>query len=428
VRRGRSSTGALGYLAVVTALLAVACAPAAPSPTAAPAKPAPTEAPKAAQPAAKPTEVPAAKPAEAKPALSKAEGPAASPAAKAEAQPAGSPATKMEAKPAASPAPRAAYDEKTVADFYRGKTMRIIVGASAGGGYDTYSRVIARHMGKYIPGNPTVIVENMPGASFALAANHVYGPAPKDGTVIGNISGWLVLDQLFGTKGIEFDLARFGYVGVPVSETYILIVTKKPGVTKFEEILGPNSKQIVLGSSVDQAPIVVRDVLGANIKLVTGYGGTADVRRAMENGEVDGFVNTWESTKITNRQDVDSGNWIILAQLPDKRVRDIPGNAPIIPDIARNEEHRLLLLYGTSYPNQFQKLYLVGPGVPPERTAALQDAFTKTLADKDFLADADKSRLDTAPMSAEAAQKLVLEMLNMSPDVKGKLQQIMKPA
>src|SRR5215207_2200296 len=160
------------------------------------------------------------------------------------------------------------YDEKTIADFYRGKTVRIIVGFSAGGGYDQYSRLIARHMSKYIPGNPAVIVDNMAGAGSIIAANHTFNAAPKDGTVIGNISGPIVLEQLFGSPSIQFDMAKFRYLAVPVSETYLFIVTKKSGVSKFDELIGPKGKQVSIGaipgSTVEHAPILVRDVLGAN--------------------------------------------------------------------------------------------------------------------------------------------------------------------
>ncbi|HWO40627.1 MAG TPA: hypothetical protein VNO43_02355, partial [Candidatus Eisenbacteria bacterium] len=125
---------------------------------------------------------------------------------------------------------KAGFDEKAVADFYRGKSIRIIVGFSPGGGYDQYSRLIARHVGKYIPGNPSVIVENMAGAGSIIAANHVFNAAPKDATVIGNISGPIILEQLFGNPAIQFDMSKYRYLAVPVSESYLMVVTRKPGV------------------------------------------------------------------------------------------------------------------------------------------------------------------------------------------------------
>src|SRR3990172_10511393 len=137
---------------------------------------------------------------------------------------------------AAQPA-KTGFDEKAVADFYRGKTVRIVVGFSAGGGYDQYSRLIGRHLSKYIPGNPAIIVDNMAGAGSIIAANHTFNAAPKDGTVIGNISGPIVLEQLFGTPSIQFDMGKVRYLAVPVSETYLMIATKKASVANFYNII-----------------------------------------------------------------------------------------------------------------------------------------------------------------------------------------------
>ena len=224
----------------------------------------------------------------------------------------------------------AAFDEKAVADFYRGKTVRIIVGFSAGGGYDAYSRLIGRHLQKHIPGNPSVIVDNMAGAGSIIAANHIYNAAPKDGTVIGNISGQIILEQLFANPAVQYDLGKFRYLGVPIGETYLLLLTRKPGVTKFDELLGAKGKQVTLGgipgSTVEQGPILLRDLLGANIKVVSGYKGTADIRLAIESGELDGFLNSWESTKITSLDKVKSGEWLILAQLGDNPITELPAD------------------------------------------------------------------------------------------------------
>lgn len=318
-----------------------------------------------------------------------------------------------------------------VADFYRGKTVRIIVGFSAGGGYDSYSRVIGRHIGKYIPGNPTVIVDNMPGAGSIIAANHVFNAATKDGTVVGNISGPIILEQLFGNPAVQFDMTKFRHLAVPVSETYLMIVTRKPGVTRFEEILGAKGKPLVVGgipgSTVEHAPVLIRDALGANIKLVLGYKGTADVRIAIDSGEVEGFFNTWTSLKITSLDKFKGGDWLILAQLTDTPIGDLPApNIPTISAMAKTEEQRQLLRFGTSVPNQFGKVYVMAPGTPAERAHAVETAFMKTFADKDFLADADKGRLEIAPLGGDQIRKLVVEFLGMSGDLKAKLQKAMK--
>jgi len=323
------------------------------------------------------------------------------------------------------------FDEKTVANFYRGKVVRIIVGFSAGGGYDQYSRLIGRHLSKYIPGNPAVVVDNMAGAGSIIAANHTFNAAPKDGTVIGNISGPIILEQLFGNPAIQFNMGKFRYLAVPVSETYVMVVTRKPAVAKFDELLGPNGKPVTVGgipgSTVEHAPVLVRDLLGANLKMVLGYKGTADVRMAIESGEVEGLFNSYTSLKITSYDRMKSGEWLLLAQLSEKPIKDlIIPNVPTIPQIAKSQEHRQLLKFGTSTPNEFGKVYVVPPGVPADRAMALQKAFQNVFADQELRADALKGKLEIDPMFGEEIHKLVVEFLGMSPDLKNKLQTALK--
>jgi len=272
----------------------------------------------------------------------------------------------------------------------------------------------------------------MAGAGSIIAANHIFNAAPKDGTVIGNISGQIILEQLFANPAVQYDLGKFRYLGVPIGETYLLLLTRKPGVTKFDELLGAKGKQVTLGgipgSTVEQGPILLRDLLGANIKVVSGYKGTADIRLAIESGELDGFLNSWESTKITSLDKVKSGEWLILAQLGDNPITELPGtNVPTIPQIAKTEEQRQLLRFGAAAPNQFGKVYVVSSAVPQDRSAALEAALTKTFVDKEFLADADKGKLEIAPVSAQQVQKLVTDFLGLSPDLKAKLRKMLKP-
>jgi tripartite-type tricarboxylate transporter receptor subunit TctC len=329
-------------------------------------------------------------------------------------------------------AARSGFDEKTVADFYKGKTARIIVGFSAGGGYDAYSRVIGRHLHKHIPGNPSVVVDNMAGAGSILLANHINNVAPKDGTIIGNISGQIILEQLFANPAVQYDMTKFRTLGVPIGETYLLVVTRKPGVTKYEEVLGPKGKQIVMGgipgSTVEQAPIIMRDAFGVNIKLVSGYKGTSDIRLAIDSGEVDGLFNSWTSLKITSYDKIKSGEWIVLAQVGEEPISDLPNskNIPTIRLIAKTTEQRQLLRFGIAAPNQFGKIYVLPPGAPQDRVAALEAAFTKTFADKEFLAEANKGRLEIDPVSAQQAHELITDMMNMSPTVKAQLQKMLR--
>jgi tripartite-type tricarboxylate transporter receptor subunit TctC len=326
---------------------------------------------------------------------------------------------------------RQAFDEKAVASFYRGKTVRIIVGFSAGGGYDQYSRLIGRHFSKYIPGNPAIVVDNMAGAGRIIAANHTFNAVPKDGTVIGNISGPIILEQLFGNPAIQFDMAKFRYLGVPVSETYVMVVTRKPGVTRFDEMLGPKGKQVIVGgipgSTVEHAPVLARDILGANLKMVLGYKGTADVRMAIESGEVEGLFNSYTSLKITSFDKMKSGEWLLLAQLSEKPIKDlIIPNVPTISQIAKTPEHRQLLKFGTSTSNEFGKVYVVPPGTPADRAMALESAFEKVFNDKELQADAVKGKLEIDPTIGEDIHKLVVEFLGMSSELKNNLHTALK--
>jgi tripartite-type tricarboxylate transporter receptor subunit TctC len=429
----------LARACVAAGLLAAACAPAAPSPTAAPAKP--TEAPKPALskaegPAAtaapaKPTEAPAAKPAEAKPALSKAEGPAASPAAKpAEAKPAASPAAKTDAKPALSKAegPAAKVDAKAIEDFYRGKTIRMIVGLAAGGGYDTYTRAMAKYFGKYVPGNPTVIVENMVGASGLVAANHTYKVAPQDGTVIHNFVGGLSLQELLKAPGIEFESTKFQWLGVPTPDSFVCVVTRQAGIKDLREARTRatplNIGGIGPGGSTDDTPKLVRAATGAKLKVITGYAGTSQIRLAMDRGEVDGACYAWESIKATSSEQVQKGDYVVIGQAPEEPLKDLP-NVPRFLDQAENEEGKQLIMNGVVARSRMERPYLVGPGVPMERVLALRDAFMKTLADPGFLEDAQKARLDVAPITGEEVEKRVRDIFAMPDALKNKFKEIL---
>jgi len=241
--------------------------------------------------------------------------------------------------------------------FYQGKTVRIVVGFPPGGGFDSYSRVLGRHLGKHIPGNPTVIVDNMAGAGSLVAANYISNVGPKDGTIIGNVAGPIILEQLFGNPGVQFNMAKFRYLAVPVPEVYLMLVNRRSGITKLEELLGAKARQATFGgipnNTIEHAPMLMRDVVGANIKVVSGYKGTADIRLAMDSGEVDGFFNTWTSAKIAVLNLIKNGDWLILAQLADTPLPDLPfSNVPTIGAIAKNEEQRELLRLGAAVPSQ----------------------------------------------------------------------------
>ena len=331
----------------------------------------------------------------------------------------------------ADPAQLAPSDERDAANFYRGKIIRIVVGFPPGGGADVYTRLIARHLGRFIPGTPTLAVSNMPGAGSIIAGNHIFNNAAKDGTEIGMLNGAAILEQLFASPGVRFDIAKFRYLAVPVNETYVMIVARRAGVAKFDELIGADAKALVLGaipnSTLEHAPILLRDALGANLKVVSGYKGSADIRLAIDAGEIGGFFNPWSTVKPTAPEKFQSGEWSVIAQLSDQPLRDLPAaGVPTIAGLTKDETHRALLRYGTSAPNKFGKVYMLPPGVSPGRAAVLEAAFTKTFADKNFLADADKSRLEITPIFGAAILAIVNDFLNMPPAIKEKLSRSVK--
>lgn len=326
----------------------------------------------------------------------------------------------------------ARFDERAAADFYRGKIIRIVVGFPPGGGADVYSRLIARHLGRFIPGNPTLVVSNMPGAGSIIAGNYIFNSGAKDGTEIGMLNGAAILEQLFESPGVHFDMAKFRYLAVPVNETYVMIVARHSGITKFTELVGPSAKPVVFGaipnSTLEHAPILLRDALNANVKIVSGYKGSADIRLAIDSGEIGGFFNPWSTIKPTALDKFKSGEWSVIAQLTDQPLRDLPSSGiPTIAELVKDETHRLLLHYGTSAPNQFGKVYMLAAAVAAERAAALETAFVTTFSDKNFLADAEKSKLEITPTFGAAIQKIVTDFLGMPREVKARLQQSLRP-
>ena len=326
---------------------------------------------------------------------------------------------------------QAGFDENAVANFYRGKTVTIVVGHSAGGGFDRYGRAIARHLGKHIPGNPAVLVNNMVGAGTMVSANYTYNQAPKDGTVINSFDGGLVPSQLYGSSAVQFDLTKFNYIGAPDIFKYIMVVTKKSGITKMEDFM-TGAKEVVVGAvpntSIQHSATFLRDVLGAKVKLVTGFKGTAEIRLAMQSGEVNSVITGWETLGVSNYKDFESGEWLILSQWVDEALTDLPQkNVPSIYQYARNDEERQMLKLGLVKPNSYARPYAMPPGVPLDRVRAVEAAFLKSLKDPEFVAEADKTRMTVSPIAGTELHKMVVEGLSMPPALKEKLKPILAP-
>jgi tripartite-type tricarboxylate transporter receptor subunit TctC len=316
-----------------------------------------------------------------------------------------------------------------VEDFYRGKTVRVIVGSAAGGGFDTYSRVIARHLGKYLPGNPNLIVENMTGAGSLIAANYVSRAAPKDGTVIGAPQGGLIFQQLLGLEGVEFDALRWQLLGVPASDTNLCVATRASGLRSIAEVMNPGGKGFVIGgaapgSAIWDVPMRLRSALDLNLRVVEGYDGTAKVRLAMDQNEVEGLCGwSWESLQATGLDRVEAGDWNIIVQVADQPLRDLP-TVPMALDFARGDQARQLIRLGIIIPSKILRPYFVAPEVPADRAAALRDAFAATMNDAEFRADAEKAKLDLAPIAGEDAERLIRELFAMPDELKVRLRQI----
>jgi tripartite-type tricarboxylate transporter receptor subunit TctC len=313
--------------------------------------------------------------------------------------------------------------------YYEGKTIRVIVGFSAGGGFDTYSRLIARHMSKHIPGNPAIVVENMTGAASLVAANHVYKVAKPDGLTILNFHGNQVINQILGKPGIEFDARRFEYIGIPTQDNVACAFHKSSGIATFDALR--NAKMpvkiggVAPGDTTYNTAKLLIAALKLPIQLVSGYKGTAEVRLAAESGEVAGGCWQWESIKSIWRQGLDSGNVFVVLQVNPKPHPELAKVANAI-DYALNENSKLLLKYGGHDPAAITRPYAVAPGTPKDRVLLLRKAFVETLKDPEFVADAKKSRLDTDPLTGEEIEKIVQQLFKMDASLVNQLKEVLK--
>jgi tripartite-type tricarboxylate transporter receptor subunit TctC len=315
-------------------------------------------------------------------------------------------------------------------EFFQGKTIRIIVGFSAGGGFDTYARTIARHIGKHIPGNPTFIVENMPGAGGVITANHVYKVAKPDGLTLGHFQGGLqiLLGQVLGRPGIEFDALKFEYVGVPVKDNWICALTKASGITSIEKWMTsktPVKLGGIPGTTIDDIYKILKATLGLPIHIVTGYKGTSDIRLAAESGEVAGGCWNWESIKATWRSALDQGNVLVVLMLMPQPHPDLP-KVPLAASFAKTEEARQLIQVGISDTGLTSRLYVLPPGTPKERVQILRRAFMNTMKDPEFLAEAKKSKLDIDPLDGEGVERTIAQLFRLSPSLLERLKEIIK--
>jgi tripartite-type tricarboxylate transporter receptor subunit TctC len=312
--------------------------------------------------------------------------------------------------------------------FFAGKTMRIVVGFAAGGGYDTYARVLGRHLGKHIPGNPTIVVENMVGAGSLISANHLYKVAKPDGLTIGHFTGGLFLGQVLGQPGIEFDARKFEFIGAAVGEDVVCGLTKASGITSVEKWMASKTPVKLGGNSPgvtpDNAARIVKAALGLPIQVVTGHKGTADIRLAVESGELAGACFSWESLKVTWRNALKAGDLVVVLQVVAKPFPDLP-NVPLAINLARSDEGRRLLRLGVQDAAAYARPFVLPPGTPKERVELLRKAFQDTLEDKAFLAETEKAELKIDPVTGVELTRMVADLNTLDPPFLAKLKGIL---
>src|SRR2546421_3186834 len=311
-----------------------------------------------------------------------------------------------------APAPGQAQGE------FKAKPRELYIGYSVGGGYDIYARLLARHMGRHLPGNPVVVPKNMEGAGSLRLANWLYKAAPRDGSVFGTIGRGIAFDPLLGTEGTQFKATEFGWLGSANDEVSVCASWGKTGINRFEDFY---ARAIFVGGTgagadTDLFPKAMNSILGTKMKLVTGYPGGNDITLAMQRGEVEARCGwSWSSIKSNHPQWVKDGTIKLLVQLSLDKHADLP-QVPLIMDMVKTPEQRsvLRLVFARQ---ALGRPFLAPPGLPAERLAALRRAFMDTMRDKAFLAEAEKIQLEITPLTGEAGPKLVAEIYATPPQI-----------
>jgi tripartite-type tricarboxylate transporter receptor subunit TctC len=310
---------------------------------------------------------------------------------------------------------------ESVAEFYSGKQITLIVGASAGGGYDTQARLVARHLGKNVPGNPTIIVQNMPGAGSLTATNYIQNAAPKDGTVIALVMRGMLLIKNWSPASVRFDLSHLNWIGSVNSE---VAVTAAWHTAPHKTVKDLFDKELIVGGTTgvdpETTPRLFNALLGTKFKIVNGYPGTTEIILAMERGEVQGIGDwSWSSMKTARPDWLRDGKITLLMQAALQKDPELP-DLPSALDFVKNDADRKVMeLYLTQ--KTVARPVIAPPGIPVERLAALRAGFIALAQDKDFIADAQNTRLEVAPISGEAVDKVISLITSASPETAERL-------
>jgi len=308
-------------------------------------------------------------------------------------------------------------------EFYKGQTIRFVVGFAAGGGYDLSARIVGRHMGKHIPGNPTIVVENMTGAGSLIAANYTYNSAKPDGLFVGIWNSAYVLRQALGDRAVRLDARKLGWIGAPTKGTPFCSIMAHTGLKSLKDVLSAD-RELKMGSTgpgstYDDMPQILNRTLKTKFKVISGYEGTSTILVAMRRKEVDGGCWTWESARTTARPMLDASGddklipFLIHSRELDREVKDLP----LIPEVIMGQDN--LSAYETwvgTY--EFQRPFSVPPGTSKERLQILRKAFADTLKDPEFIAEAKKTKFDATYVSGEEVEKYVDKVLSVTPKAK----------
>jgi len=314
-------------------------------------------------------------------------------------------------------APAAPARAQSVAEFYTGKTVTISVGYSPGGSYDFYPRVFARYLGKYIPGHPTVVIQNMPGAGSLRAANYLYNVAAKDGTALGVVTQTVMLEAPLGTPGVKYSAVDFSYIGrmTRVLETMIswheAQAKSIEDVRKYETVAGGTGPT----SPTEGYPRLLNAFAGTKFRIVSGFGGTSEIMLAMERREIDALENSWNSIVRTKREWVDSKKINVLIQAVMERSKELP-NVPTLVEMGSTPDAKAALAFYTSAAEVSRSL-IGTPGIPADRLKALREAFQATTRDPEFLTDIKKSQSEFDPAPGEFLEDLAKKIAATPPDV-----------
>jgi tripartite-type tricarboxylate transporter receptor subunit TctC len=286
-----------------------------------------------------------------------------------------------------------------------GKTVTIYIGFGPGGGYDLYGRVLARHLGKHLPGHPTVVVSNMPGAASVRAANYVYAVAPKDGTALGIVAQSVGEEQLVGTSGVSYDVAKFNWIGRFAANVEVAYVWHAAPVKTIEDLKTTEATFAGTGPSSLIYPRLLNSIAGMKWKLVNGYNTTSVAHLAMQRREVDGATSSLNTLKTTQRDWLDNGLIRILVQFALKRNAEMSGIPAVVEFGNTQDDKDVLSFYASS--GAVGRAVIAPPEMPAERVAMLRSAFAATLKDADFLAEIETTKLEFDPLPGAELQTLV---------------------